>query len=54
MSNFEILFEILDNRAEQDYYREVAEANESLASELLPEVEFESYDSEGVTVWKNA
>jgi hypothetical protein len=54
MSNFDILFEILDNRAEQDFYREQAETNALLDSELLPEVEFEPYDSEGVTVWKNA
>jgi len=50
VNDLNIILEILDNRAEFDYYEEQAEIAELLNGEELPSVEFEPYDNEGTTI----
>ena len=52
MSNLDFIYEILDNRAEFDSFAESAELESLNGFELEP-IEFEPYDSEGMTTYGN-
>lgn len=50
MSNLDIIFEILDNRAEFESFAESAELSALDGFEIVP-VEFEPYDNDGITTY---